>query len=212
MRAASSRRGPSGIWATERAASPSSALKIACSSSMSSSVKGATHKRAIEPWRWTTTNPSWARRWSACRIGVRLTPSRSVSSDSLKGAPGDSFKATIRSRICSYASRPSPSCGLPRLQGPSRRPGLLRKWVPPHWQPQHWLHRLPAEFRVVPTQSGHHLGHRQAVRCHEMGRFVRAGVEESVRAAATWVRENMAEMVPNPPQVSNGEVALQIGG
>jgi hypothetical protein len=40
----------------------------------------------------------------------------------------------------------------------------------------------------------------------------RAGAEESVRVAATWVRENVAEMVPNPPQVSNGEVALQIGG
>ena len=29
--------------------------------------------------------------------------------------------------------------------------------------------------------------------------------EESTAAAATWVQENMAQLVPNPPQVTKGE-------
>jgi hypothetical protein len=39
-----------------------------------------------------------------------------------------------------------------------------------------------------------------------------AGAEESVRVAANWVRENMPDMISGSPEVSNGEVALQIGG
>jgi heme-degrading monooxygenase HmoA len=36
----------------------------------------------------------------------------------------------------------------------------------------------------------------------------RAGAEESTRAAAKWVRENIAEWAPNPPTVIQGEVAI----
>jgi hypothetical protein len=34
----------------------------------------------------------------------------------------------------------------------------------------------------------------------------RAGVEESTRQAAAWVHENMAPLLPNPPQITAGEV------
>jgi hypothetical protein len=34
----------------------------------------------------------------------------------------------------------------------------------------------------------------------------RAGVEASNRQAADWVRENMAPLLPNPPQITAGEV------
>jgi hypothetical protein len=33
-----------------------------------------------------------------------------------------------------------------------------------------------------------------------------------VRAAASWRRENIADMISGPPEVSNVEVVLQIGG
>jgi hypothetical protein len=36
----------------------------------------------------------------------------------------------------------------------------------------------------------------------------RAGAEESTRAAGKWVRENIADWVPNPPTVIQGEVAI----
>jgi hypothetical protein len=36
----------------------------------------------------------------------------------------------------------------------------------------------------------------------------RAGAEESVRSAAKWVQENMADSIPNPPTVIQGEIAL----
>jgi hypothetical protein len=36
-----------------------------------------------------------------------------------------------------------------------------------------------------------------------------AGAEESVRVAANWVRENIAEWAPNPPTVIQGEVAFE---
>jgi hypothetical protein len=36
----------------------------------------------------------------------------------------------------------------------------------------------------------------------------REGAEESTRAAGNWIRENMAEWVPNPPTVIQGEVAF----
>ncbi len=39
-----------------------------------------------------------------------------------------------------------------------------------------------------------------------------AGAEESVRVAANWVRENLPDLISSPPEVANGEVALQIGG
>jgi len=32
-----------------------------------------------------------------------------------------------------------------------------------------------------------------------------AGAEESVRAAADWIRTNVPEVAPNPPQVTSGE-------
>ena len=34
----------------------------------------------------------------------------------------------------------------------------------------------------------------------------RAGADESVRAAAEWIRTNVPEFTANPPQVSSGEV------
>jgi hypothetical protein len=34
----------------------------------------------------------------------------------------------------------------------------------------------------------------------------RAGAESSTDRAADWVRENIAELLPNPPQVTTGEV------
>jgi hypothetical protein len=34
----------------------------------------------------------------------------------------------------------------------------------------------------------------------------RAGADESVKVAANWVRENAASLLPNPPQVTAGEV------
>jgi hypothetical protein len=36
-----------------------------------------------------------------------------------------------------------------------------------------------------------------------------AGAEESIRVAANWVRENVAQWVPNPPSVIQGEVAFE---
>jgi hypothetical protein len=34
----------------------------------------------------------------------------------------------------------------------------------------------------------------------------RAGAESSNERAAGWVRENLAELLPNPPQITAGEV------
>ena len=34
----------------------------------------------------------------------------------------------------------------------------------------------------------------------------RAGAEGSTERAAEWVRENIAELLPNPPEVTTGEV------
>ncbi len=34
----------------------------------------------------------------------------------------------------------------------------------------------------------------------------RAGAEESTRMAADWIRQNMASLIPNPPEVLEGEV------
>ena len=36
----------------------------------------------------------------------------------------------------------------------------------------------------------------------------RAGAEESTRLAADWVRENMASLFPEPPEVLQGEVVV----
>ena len=36
----------------------------------------------------------------------------------------------------------------------------------------------------------------------------RAGAEESTRLAADWVRENMASLFPEPPEVVQGEVVV----
>ena len=38
-----------------------------------------------------------------------------------------------------------------------------------------------------------------------------AGAEESNRRAADWVRQNLSEMVPNPPQVTAGQVLTHKG-
>ena len=38
----------------------------------------------------------------------------------------------------------------------------------------------------------------------------RAGAEQSTQAAAKWVRENVADWVPNPPTVIQGEVAINV--
>jgi len=35
-----------------------------------------------------------------------------------------------------------------------------------------------------------------------------AGAEESVRRAAEWVQANLAELIPNPPEVTVGEVRV----
>lgn len=35
-----------------------------------------------------------------------------------------------------------------------------------------------------------------------------AAAEESNQAAASWVKENLAELVPNPPQITAGEVRI----
>lgn len=40
----------------------------------------------------------------------------------------------------------------------------------------------------------------------------RGGVEEATRRAASWVQENLASLVPNPPQVTMGEVVLGKAG
>jgi heme-degrading monooxygenase HmoA len=37
-----------------------------------------------------------------------------------------------------------------------------------------------------------------------------AGTEESTRAAAAWVAENMAGLAPSPPQVTTGEVVFSL--
>ena len=38
----------------------------------------------------------------------------------------------------------------------------------------------------------------------------RAGAEDSVTRAATWVRENLASLLPNPPEVTRGEIKLMV--
>ena len=37
-----------------------------------------------------------------------------------------------------------------------------------------------------------------------------ARVEESIRVAAAWVRENIAQWAPNPPNIIQGEVAIDV--
>jgi hypothetical protein len=39
----------------------------------------------------------------------------------------------------------------------------------------------------------------------------RSGAEESNSVAASWLRENMPEVAPSPPEVSAGEVVIQSG-
>ena len=38
----------------------------------------------------------------------------------------------------------------------------------------------------------------------------RAGAEESTRAAAKWVAENIADWTPNPPMIIQGDVAISL--
>ena len=40
----------------------------------------------------------------------------------------------------------------------------------------------------------------------------RAGVEEATQRAASWVKENVASLMPNPPQVTMGEVVFGKAG
>jgi heme-degrading monooxygenase HmoA len=40
----------------------------------------------------------------------------------------------------------------------------------------------------------------------------RAGVEESNRAAAAWIKENMPEIAASPPEISAGEVVFSTAG
>ena len=40
----------------------------------------------------------------------------------------------------------------------------------------------------------------------------RMGAEESVRVAGDYIGRNIPDLIPNPPDVSSGEVAAQIGG
>ena len=35
----------------------------------------------------------------------------------------------------------------------------------------------------------------------------REDAEESIRMAADWIRQNMASLLPNPPEITAGEVA-----
>lgn len=37
-----------------------------------------------------------------------------------------------------------------------------------------------------------------------------AGAEESIRVAADFVRDNLAELLPNPPQVMSGQVVASV--
>src|SRR5919205_2074122 len=38
-----------------------------------------------------------------------------------------------------------------------------------------------------------------------------AGAEESIKMAADWIRQNMAALLPNPPEITEGEVgALEL--
>jgi len=37
-----------------------------------------------------------------------------------------------------------------------------------------------------------------------------AGADESTRAAAAWIRENLPELAGAPPQVSTGEVVISV--
>ncbi len=40
----------------------------------------------------------------------------------------------------------------------------------------------------------------------------RAGVEAATQQAASWVKENLASLIPNPPQVTMGEVVVGKAG
>jgi len=40
----------------------------------------------------------------------------------------------------------------------------------------------------------------------------RAGAEESIRRAADWVGEHIASLLPNPPEVTTGEVVVHHAG
>ena len=39
-----------------------------------------------------------------------------------------------------------------------------------------------------------------------------AGADASVRLAADWIKANMPSFMPQPPEVSSGEVTLQVTG
>ena len=71
---------------------------------------------------------------------------------------------------------------------------------------------LEAVFRQVPGFRSWYLvrtgdGLTTVTLCDD-----RAGAEQSVQTAANWIRETIPDMISGQPEVSNGEVALQIGG
>jgi hypothetical protein len=72
---------------------------------------------------------------------------------------------------------------------------------------------LEAAFRRVPGFRSWYLvrtgsdGLTTVTLCDDQ-----AGAEESVRTAANWIRENIPDLISGQPEVSTGEVPLQIGG
>ena len=71
---------------------------------------------------------------------------------------------------------------------------------------------LEAAFRQIPGFRSWYLvrtdgGLTTVTLCEDQ-----AGAEESVRVAARWVQENTPDLISGRPEVTNGEVALQLGG
>jgi hypothetical protein len=86
--------------------------------------------------------------------------------------------------------------------------------VDPRFWDQIAQHRtnLEATFRRLPSFRSWYLvrtgdGLTTVTLCEDQ-----AGAEESARVAATYIREIMADMIPNAPAVATGEVVERIGG
>ena len=66
-------------------------------------------------------------------------------------------------------------------------------------------------MRAVPGFAGYRLlstpdGMASVTICE-----TQAGCEESARAAAAWIRENLPELAPKPPQIISGESLISFG-